>query len=79
MEAIHRLLIQMGMAPLTVKMNVMLTQIRRYLDSVAAVVERNEVSRISDAERAIDEDATVREIKQKFGAKIVPDSVQPLQ
>ena len=49
------------------------------LDSVAAVVERNEISRISDAERAIDEDATVREIKQKFGAIIVPDSVQPLQ
>jgi DNA polymerase-3 subunit gamma/tau len=47
--------------------------------SVAAAAERTQVNRMSEAERAIDEDLTVQEIKQKFGAKIVPDSVQPLQ
>ena len=49
------------------------------LESVAAAVEQTEISRMSEAERAIDEDVTVREIKEKFGAKIVPDSIQPLQ
>jgi hypothetical protein len=34
---------------------------------------------MSDAERAIEEDPTVREIRQEFGAKIVPDSIQPIQ
>ena len=49
------------------------------VESVAAAVERTEVNRMSEAERAVDEDPTVRQIKEKFGAKIVPDSVQPLQ
>jgi DNA polymerase-3 subunit gamma/tau len=49
------------------------------VDSVAAAVERTEVNRMSEAERAIDEDQTVQEIKEKFGARIIPDSVQPLQ
>lgn len=49
------------------------------VESVAAAVERTEINRMSEAERAIDEDTTVREIKEKFGAKIVPDSVQPIQ
>ncbi len=47
--------------------------------SVAAAAQRAEVNRMSEAERAIDDDSTVQEIKQKFGAKIVPDSIQPLQ
>ena len=47
--------------------------------SVAAATERAEINRMSEAERAINEDSTVREIKKKFGAKIVPDSIQPLQ
>ncbi len=51
----------------------------RPLKSVAAATERAEVNRVSEAERAIDEDSTVQEIKKKFGAKIVPDSIQPLQ
>jgi hypothetical protein len=46
---------------------------------VAAAVERTEVSLAGDAERAIQEDATVQEIKEKFGAKVVPDSIQPIQ
>jgi len=47
--------------------------------SVAAATERAEVNRMSEAERAIDEDSTVQDIKKTFGAKIVPDSIQPLQ
>lgn len=47
--------------------------------SVAAEVEREAINKISDAERSIDEDSTVQELKSKFGAKIVPDSIQPLQ
>ena len=49
------------------------------LESVAAVTERAELNRMSEAERAIEEDATIQEMKEKFGAKIVPDSIQPLQ
>ena len=49
------------------------------LQSVAAATEAAEVSRMSEAERAINEDPTVKQIKEKFGAKIVPDSVQPIQ
>jgi len=51
----------------------------RPVKSVAAATERAQVNRVSEAERAIDEDSTVQEIKKKFGAKIVPDSIQPLQ
>ena len=47
--------------------------------SVAAAAHRADVDRRSDAERTINEDTTVKEIKKKFGAKIVPDSIQPLQ
>ncbi len=49
------------------------------LQSVAAAVQKDEISRASDAERAINEDPTVTQIREKFDAKIVPDSVQPLQ
>ncbi len=49
------------------------------VQSVAAATEAAEVSRMSDAECAIGEDPTVQQIKEKFGAKIIPDSVQPLQ
>jgi len=47
--------------------------------SVAAATELAEITRMSEAERAIDEDPTVQAIKKQFGAKIVPDSIQPLQ
>ncbi len=47
--------------------------------SVAAAQQRVENDRMSEAERAIDEDATVQGIKKKFGAKVVPESIQPLQ
>ncbi len=47
--------------------------------SVAAATERAEINRMSEAERSIEEDLTVQEIKEKFGATIVPDSIQPIQ
>jgi len=47
--------------------------------SVATAAERTENNRMSEAERVIEEDPTVQEIKQKFGAKTLPDSIQPLQ
>jgi len=47
--------------------------------SVAAAKVTAEADRMSEAERAIDEDSTVQDLKDKFGAKIVPDSIQPLQ
>jgi len=47
--------------------------------SVAAKEHSAEVNRMSEAESAIDEDSTVQDIKKKFGAKIIPDSIQPLQ
>jgi DNA polymerase-3 subunit gamma/tau len=49
------------------------------VESVAAAEVSAENDRMSAAERVIDEDPTVREIKEKFGAKTVPDSIQPLQ
>jgi len=49
------------------------------LKSVAAATNRAEINRMSEAQRAIEEDPTVQEIKEKFGAKLIPDSVQPIQ
>jgi DNA polymerase-3 subunit gamma/tau len=47
--------------------------------SVAAATELAEVNRMGEAERAIEDDDTVQEIKERFGAKLIQDSVQPLQ
>ncbi len=47
--------------------------------SVAAEIERKVISKMTDAERSIDEDPTVQELKNRFGAKVIPDSIQPLQ
>jgi DNA polymerase-3 subunit gamma/tau len=47
--------------------------------SVATATEHAEINRMSEAERAINEDPTVRDIKSEFDAKIVPDSIQPMQ
>ena len=47
--------------------------------SVAAAAHRAERDRMSEAERTIEEDSTVQDIKKEFGAKVVPDSIQPLQ
>ncbi|MCW8926955.1 MAG: DNA polymerase III subunit gamma/tau, partial [Xanthomonadales bacterium] len=49
------------------------------VESVAAIAQRQVDDRFSEAERVIKEDPTVQEIKDKFGAQIVPDTIQPLQ
>jgi DNA polymerase-3 subunit gamma/tau len=49
------------------------------LQSVAAAADAAKVTRMSEAERAINDDPTVKQIREKFGAKIVPDSIQPIQ
>lgn len=45
----------------------------------AAVAEQASVKRMSDAERAIADDPTVKALKARFGATIVEDTIQPLQ
>ncbi|MEJ2534491.1 MAG: DNA polymerase III subunit gamma/tau [Gammaproteobacteria bacterium] len=45
----------------------------------AAVSRQAEVRRRSEAERAIDEDPTLRSLKDRFDARILDDSNQPLQ
>jgi len=45
----------------------------------ARVSEQAEVKRLSEAERAISNDPTVRKLKERFGARVVDDSIQPLQ
>lgn len=49
------------------------------LQSVAAATKAAEVKRMSEAERAIEDDPTVQQMKEKFGAKIIPDTIQPIQ
>ena len=50
-----------------------------HLVTPAAVGEKATRQRMNEAERAIEQDQTVRELKERFGAEIVEDSVQPLQ
>jgi len=45
----------------------------------AVVSEQASVRRMSEAERAIEEDPTVLELRKQLGARIVEDSIQPLQ
>jgi DNA polymerase-3 subunit gamma/tau len=47
--------------------------------SVAALDEQKALRSMSEAERAIEEDPTVRALKEQLGARIVEDSIQPLQ
>jgi len=45
----------------------------------ALLSEQAQTQQLNDAERAIEEDPTVRSLKERFGARVVDDSVQPLQ
>jgi DNA polymerase-3 subunit gamma/tau len=45
----------------------------------AAISEQAEVRRASEAEKAINDDPTVRALKERFNARIIEDSIQPLQ
>jgi DNA polymerase-3 subunit gamma/tau len=59
--------------------NVDLRQVSEPLRTPAAVSEQAEVRRRSEAEHAIEQDPTVRTLRDRFGAHIIEDSVQPLQ
>jgi DNA polymerase-3 subunit gamma/tau len=47
--------------------------------TAAALSEQAEVRRMSEAERAIANDPTVKSLKERFAARVVDDSIQPLQ
>ncbi len=49
------------------------------LRTVARLEEQREQRNMSDAERAIEDDPTVRELRDGMGAEIVEGSIQPLQ
>ncbi len=56
-----------------------LRQVQETVASPAIASEQAQQRELSDAERAINEDETVRSLKDSFGARILKDSVQPLQ
>ena len=47
--------------------------------TAAGISERSHRLKQTDAERAIENDPTIQALKDKFGATIVEDSIQPLQ
>jgi DNA polymerase-3 subunit gamma/tau len=49
------------------------------LRTAAALDEQKVRDNMSEAERAINDDPTVRSLKEQMGAKLVEDSIQPLQ
>ncbi len=49
------------------------------LPTAAKLEEQQLHTRMSDAERAITEDPTIQSLKDQFGARILEDSIQPLQ
>ena len=49
------------------------------LQTAASLEEQRKRRNMSEAERAIADDPTVRELKEEMGAVIVEDSIQPLQ
>ena len=51
----------------------------RKLQTAAALDERKVRESMSEAEKAINDDPTVRELKEQMGARLVEDSIQPIQ
>ena len=51
----------------------------RELRTVATIEEQKVRTSMSEAERAIDDDPTVQELKERMGARLVEDSIQPIQ
>jgi hypothetical protein len=49
------------------------------LQTAAALEEQRIRESMSEAEKAISDDPTVRALKEQMGAKVVEDSIQPLQ
>jgi len=59
--------------------NLALDSVRQAVASPAVASEQAELRQKSDAEHAIEEDPTVRALKERFDARILEDSIQPLQ
>ena len=49
------------------------------LQTAAAMEERKVRESMSEAEKAINDDPTVKALKEQMGARVVEDSIQPLQ
>jgi DNA polymerase-3 subunit gamma/tau len=49
------------------------------LQTAAALEAQKVRNTMSEAERAIEDDPTVRELREQMGAKLVEDSIQPIQ
>jgi DNA polymerase-3 subunit gamma/tau len=49
------------------------------LHTAAALEAQKARNTMSEAERAIEDDPTVRELREQMGAKLVEDSIQPIQ
>jgi hypothetical protein len=49
------------------------------LITAAALDQHKTLQNMSEAEKAINEDPTVKALKEQLGARIVEDSIQPLQ
>ena len=47
--------------------------------TAAAISEQSMLQRMSEAEKAIKDDPTVKALEEQMGARIVEDSIQPLQ
>ena len=59
--------------------NLVLNTSTREVRTAAAVSEDASRKAMSEAERAIEQDPTVRDLKERLGAVVLDDSVQPLQ
>jgi DNA polymerase-3 subunit gamma/tau len=66
-------------AQLGCPVRVALDPVKVAVSSPAVVDEQAQIRQLSDAERAIEEDPTIQSLKDRFGARILNDSIQPLQ
>lgn len=56
-----------------------LDEAKAALQTAAAVEQEQVHQNMNEAEKAIDEDPTVKALKDKMGARIIDDSIQPIQ
>ena len=54
-------------------------QVKQNLQTAAAAEQQQVHQEMSEAERAINDDPTVQALKDKMGARIIDDSIQPIQ
>ena len=62
-----------------VAIEVVLNVSKQRVNTAAVAEETTQSVRMSDAEKAITQDETVRSLKERLGASVVEDSIQPLQ